>query len=415
MTTRPRPAAGQDPLTDLHARRHALTEAWADFFGGAAVPAQCVPADIEASWHRTRRSGLRETAPAELPGVPASAEGSLLAGHRRSLEQPLHDVAENTGFLVALAGPDASLVTARAGRHMAKPARRLNAVDGTLWTENAMGTNAVALALHSGHPVEVFTAQHANEVLHDWTCWAFPVRDPRTGAIIGAVDVSAPWSHHSGSGRALARTLAALVELRLSDLPPAPATTSVLALSVLGHPRATVNGRSLHLSPRQFEILTILALRPDGTDLKQLHAALYGDHPVAAVTLRAELSKLRHCLGADVVRSHPYHLAGEVRCDLAEQLHHVADGRLGAALELQRGDLLPASEAPFLRAMRDQAQVALRTAVLTTGTVREALRYLDSFPDDLQVLESACARSTATASEHALCLGKLHAASAGNP
>ncbi|GAA3547714.1 helix-turn-helix domain-containing protein [Amycolatopsis ultiminotia] len=388
---------------DLRSRRRALTALWADFFSGMGEPDPSLPPEIGASWRRVRTAALPETADA------GSAAGSPLADCRRALERSLREVADDTGFLIALAGADARLVAAHAGGRMARAARRLNAVDGTLWSEDAMGTNAVALALGSGRAVEVFTAQHANEVLHDWTCWAFPVRDPRTGTVTGALDVSAPWRDCSGSGVALARTLAALVESRLRELPADRATGSVVEVGALGHPRAVLNGRRLRLSPRQFEILTILALRPEGVGFDALHADLYGDLPVAAVTLRAELSKLRRALGPGVLLSHPYRLAGEVSCDLAEQLDHLARGRLRGALDLQRGESFPTSESPFLRMMREHALVSLRTAVLTVGGSGDLLRYLELFPDDLEVLEHGCARAAPGSPEHALFAGRLRA------
>ncbi|MBB4689575.1 helix-turn-helix domain-containing protein [Amycolatopsis jiangsuensis] len=395
----------QNGATDeLWSRRRSLTDVWNKFFGGGTEPDASLPPEIGESWRRARGGELQDCA---TTGAPVA---SPLVDCRKPVERALREVADDTGFLVALAGPDARLVAVHAGGRMAKAARRLNVVDGTLWSEGAMGTNAVALTLGSGRASDVFTAQHANEVLHEWTCWAFPVKDPRTGVVTGALDISAPWRNRSGTGLALARTLAALIELRLAELPAAPVARAVLELRVLGHPRAAVNGREVRLSPRQFEILTVLALRPDGVDLHRLHADLYGDQPVTAVTLRAELSKLRRTLGPGVLASHPYRLESDVRCDLSDQLGHLARGRLREALTLQRGDLFATSEAPFLRTMRDEAQTSLRTAVLVSGSPAELVRYAEAFPDDIEVLERGCARVPSSSPEHAVLAGKLHAA-----
>jgi hypothetical protein len=45
-------------------------------------------------------------------------------------------------------------------------------------------------ALATGHPVQVFSAEHYARPVHDWTCSAAPIRDPETGATIGVLDLS---------------------------------------------------------------------------------------------------------------------------------------------------------------------------------------------------------------------------------
>lgn len=402
------------PQGGLRTRRDALVQAWAGFFHAGVDPADLVPAEIAESWRRTRGAAgelaQRQTAlTQEVVAVPDPALGARLGECGRRLDGELREVAGDSGFLVALAAPDAHLVSVHAGPNMSRAAGRLNAVDGSVWSEKSMGANAVALALGCGRPVEVFTAQHANEALHGWTCWATPIRDLRTGVVLGALDVSAPWRHHGGAGRAITRALSALIEARLGEVPPLE-PTRVLGLRLFGGAEVELDGRMLQLSPRQVEILAVLALRPEGANLQRLHADLYGERPITAVTLRAELSKLRGQLGAGVLTRHPYRLGCDVRCDLVQQRRHIAAGRLTDALGLQRGEALSWTEAPFLRAARDQAQVALRTAVLAAGRTTDLLRYLEVFPDDGEVLERAHARAASGTPEHAVLAGWAYGA-----
>src|SRR5690606_36306649 len=72
-------------------------------------------------------------------------------------------------------------------------------------------------------------------------------------------------------------------------------------------PHVMFNGKVLVLTPRQIEILTILALCPQGLSLDTLHQALYGERKVSMGTLKAEMSQLRDVLGG-MLGSRPYRL-----------------------------------------------------------------------------------------------------------
>jgi hypothetical protein len=66
----------------------------------------------------------------------------------------------------------------------------MNFAEGAGWSESAAGTNAIGTALASDHAVQVFAAEHYNEIVQEWTCSAAPVHDPDTGRVIGIIDVT---------------------------------------------------------------------------------------------------------------------------------------------------------------------------------------------------------------------------------
>ena len=68
------------------------------------------------------------------------------------------------------------------------------------------------------------------------------------------------------------------------------------------------------LTPRQIEILTILALCPQGMTLDTLHQALYGERKVSVGTLKAEMSQLRDLLGG-MLGSRPYRILAHIEVD----------------------------------------------------------------------------------------------------
>jgi hypothetical protein len=131
-------------------------------------------------------------------------------------------------------------------------------------------------------------------------------------------------------------------------------------------------------------------------NLESLHAALYGDAPVSAATLKAELSQLRRVLDGRI-GSRPYRLEPTVWADFVEIWQALQGGRTTEAATLYRGPLLPRSESPELGewrhcidAVMDQALAACDDPApllgrLCSGTagselVRERLAELMSEP-----------------------------------
>jgi hypothetical protein len=73
--------------------------------------------------------------------------------------------------------------------------------------------------------------------------------------------------------------------------------------------------------------------------------ALYGERG-KAVTIRAQVHRVRCYVGACSLDTHPYRLTVPIDGDWLEVRRLVAAGRPRAALMAYRGPLLPASDAP---------------------------------------------------------------------
>jgi hypothetical protein len=171
----------------------------------------------------------------------------------------------------------------------------------------------------------------------------------------------------------------------------ASSCSGMLELKLLGQPRAQLNGARLRLTRRQIEILALLALNPDGLDLAELHARLYGDRPVSLGTLKAEMSQLRTRLGGRL-ESRPYRIGLEVRCDVTDVLHRLRAGDVAGAVERYGGGLLPGSESPALEEFGHFLTVAVRNALLSDPHPAAVQRYRELTPHDLDLLGSARAR-----------------------
>lgn len=229
-----------------------------------------------------------------------------------------------------------------------------------------MGTNAPGTAVAVDRPVQVFAAEHFIRRVQPWTCAAAPVHDPRTGRVLGAVDITGgdglAHPHSLGFVQAVARA----AESQLALLVPERPGTDTPELTVLGRDEAQlrVDGRRIRLSRRHSEILVLLARRPEGLTGDELLCALYEDESVTPVTLRAELARLRRMLGPGLLASRPYRLTVPVECDVAVVERRLETGAVTAAARAYAGPLLPGSYAPAVVRLRHRIADGLRTALI---------------------------------------------------
>ncbi len=164
---------------------------------------------------------------------------------------------------------------------------------------------------------------------------------------------------------------------------------AVLALSFLGvaRPVVCVDGRTVRLSMRHAELLTMLALHPEGRTADELATALYGDAG-KEVTVRAEIHRLGVALKPVVLRTLPYRLQATVDADFLDVRAMLEDGRVREAAALYRGPLLPRSDAPGVREARELLIAAVRHAVLSHGDL-DAMWALAGTADGAQDAELA--------------------------
>ncbi len=166
-----------------------------------------------------------------------------------------------------------------------------------------------------------------------------------------------------------------------------------LSLSFLREaPSAMLDGRELPLTLRRAELLTLLVLAPSGQTAEQLALALYGEDG-NPVTARTEIHRLRTQLGERAMRTKPYRLRAEVDADFLTARAALRHSDLRAALAAGQAPLLPRSDAPGIRAERDELVAALRHAVLDRGDVDALWEYSQRAPgrDDLAVFERLAA------------------------
>ncbi|MCJ0874597.1 GAF domain-containing protein [Streptomyces sp. AP-93] len=356
---------GADPAE----RTRELRRAHAAFTQDGRVEAP-VRAVIARSWRRCARARV---SPECVPRVELA--GAELRSYRE--QHPLARVlplfrelvgafASDGAHLLAVCDARGSLLWVEGEPATMRRAEGLGFVPGARWAETAMGTNAPGTAVAVGEPVQVFGAEHFSRRVHPWTCAAAPVRDPRTGRLLGAVDVTGgDWLAHPHS-LAFVRAVAYAAEARLALLDPAPPAPGD-RLTALGRDEALLTGgdREVRLGRRHSEIMALLAQHPEGLSGEELAIALYEDESVSPVTLRAEMSRLRGLLGQRrAPLSRPYRTAAPLEADFTAVTRHLASGAVSAALARYPGPLLPASTAPGIVRLRRRIEEQARAAVI---------------------------------------------------
>src|SRR6516164_5141462 len=391
----------------LHRRRSHLARAW-----DLHIPAVCdrrptsaqkagVRAEIMASWERSAAHVMPEVHEAPLADADETRlawDTSPLNSAVRQLEAQLRTAADDGDLVVAVTDPDARIMWTYGGTVMRSRAEKVNFVPGGRWDETSVGTNALDLALRLDRAATVYSAEHFSSCVHGWVCWAAPVHDPSSGRQLGVLDLSTTWDRSHPIGLATAEALARLLGRELRGTVVAAKAQDgpscypgLLELKLLGQPSAQLNGARLRLTRRQLEILALLALNPDGLELAELHARLYGDRPVSQGTLKAEISQLRAVLGGRL-ESRPYRIGLDVHCDVADVLHRLRAGDVLGATERYGGELLSGTESPALAEFGNFVTVALRNSLLADPHPAAVQRYLELAPYDLDLLGSARAR-----------------------
>ena len=132
------------------------------------------------------------------------------------IEDSLTAIADESAHLIVISDADGLLlwIGGNAQVRMAA-ADSMNFTEGALWSENGAGTNAIGTALAADHAVQVFAAEHFNEIVQAWTCAAAPVHDPDTGQLLGIVDLTGKMTTVHPHSLALANTTARAVESQL--------------------------------------------------------------------------------------------------------------------------------------------------------------------------------------------------------
>ncbi|GEM46493.1 GAF domain-containing protein [Deinococcus cellulosilyticus] len=293
----------------------------------------------------------------------------------------LSDLAKQGDFVAAISNEEGVLLWSAASPRMARISEGVGFVPGGHWGESEVGTNALALAMHTRKPQTVFSAEHFVQAVHDWVCYSAPVIHPATGRVLGVVDLSSTWENANPLALTIVQTLASSVNRVLAVTHQRMVPDQFLSLNVCGTISVRFNHQPLKLTLRQTEILLILALRPEGMSFEELYAALYPQDEVSPSTLKVELSRLRQALQGGISLKH-YRLTVPVYTDVQAVRDLIRGGMLQQALGLYKGVLLPRSDSPFLESQREVLHSEITEALIRSGDQDLIWQFVHAFPED---------------------------------
>jgi hypothetical protein len=147
--------------------------------------------------------------------VLARRRGSPVALVIDELRAIISSVADASQFLMVVTDADGIILWREGAARVRGRADGLGFEEGAEWTEDLVGTNAIGTALAEASPVQLFSAEHFEADQHPWYCTAAPLHDPRTGALLGIVDVSGPAMTLHPAVVALVETAVRLAESQL--------------------------------------------------------------------------------------------------------------------------------------------------------------------------------------------------------
>ncbi|GED96418.1 transcriptional regulator [Gordonia crocea] len=356
-----------------------VTRAYEAFLSGIVPAEGSVRALVRDSWLRSRDRGVD---PQKLrpqgedvgeQDFRAYRDAHPLSSVRALIQSLLIDDLDDSGAVVAVGDERGRLLWVDGDRSARSKVTGINFVEGSVWSETAVGTNAPGLALALDQGVQVVGPEHFAGPVQRWNCSAAPIHDPLTGGLLGVLDITGGEVASTPFALTTVRSVVAAIERELAaksiDL-STPTRSAVPRLEMLDDgPRwITADGLSRPLSPRHAEILLLLAAYPQGLSTEQLATKL-ADDGLGAVTVRAEISRLRRALG-DVVESRPYRLTVAIESDVGDTRSHIEKGEIIAAIRtLGRGGLLAESFAPGVVELFDELLVDLRSRMVAAGDV----------------------------------------------
>lgn len=148
---------------------------------------------VSRSWSRALSLGLAADGINTRDSVPLDEVARRRhASPLRHVVGDLGQVLDTANVLLVVTDAEGVILWREGSPRIRRQADTLGFAEGADWREARVGTNAIGTALAEAAPVELLAGEHFEQNQHPWYCTASPVHDPRTGELLGVIDVSGP-------------------------------------------------------------------------------------------------------------------------------------------------------------------------------------------------------------------------------
>ncbi len=198
---------------------------WNNFIKTGTIPPDSLRPLVAESWIRCRNMGLDPVAPFPEIELTGDALRKVMAEIKPVLDvagpfmNALYGTVGSQDLIVRLTDAYGWVMECFGDPSVLLSNTTLNPYQGTNVLEENVGTNAIALAMLSGQPQQIFGAEHYHQAFHNWATSAAPIRGDK-GQVLGVLSISGPSEkvHTHTLGMVMAGALAIEHKLKLNIL-----------------------------------------------------------------------------------------------------------------------------------------------------------------------------------------------------
>ncbi|SKC65375.1 sigma-54-dependent Fis family transcriptional regulator [Maledivibacter halophilus] len=168
-------------------------EVWKRFINEGYIDSSVSPV-IAESWKRCKKYGVdplkgigKKVSTAKLDYI--LKENKELLEVARPIMANLHEIVVGTDFALVLTDKNGHIIETIGNNIVKNEANKIRFNLGALWSEEAVGTNAIGTTLAIDEPIQVLGEQHYCITHHPWTCSATTIHDGE-GNVIGCLNMS---------------------------------------------------------------------------------------------------------------------------------------------------------------------------------------------------------------------------------
>ncbi|MEA4807083.1 sigma-54-dependent Fis family transcriptional regulator [Acetobacterium wieringae] len=170
-----------------------LKDNWTNFVAHGILDSNTRPI-IKRSWEYCQKIKL-DVNGGKGESIDACQLAQVLAQNRELIKiaqpimQNLYEIVLSSHFVLVLTDKNGVLLDTIGDEVVSMRASELRFLKGTVWTNAAVGSNAIGIALDEDGPVHVVGAEHYCVSHHTWTCSATTIHNVK-GEIIGVLNMS---------------------------------------------------------------------------------------------------------------------------------------------------------------------------------------------------------------------------------